>query len=242
MKKVIKPGAGYTLLLLLVGTYNAMAAPVAYIDETTFLADLAAMGYTPVHEGFEDDSVWATTRGQVVAEIPSQGLIWTANNPHSGITTGAGPALTGQYGFYSSPHGSYSNPPPGVTCFTPGECGDGWRGRAADGLIYAIGGWLDTNTPFAKIGLFIGEYPDNPIDFGETCVPPESENCFGNSTVGTTPRFFGVIDTDGFERFEYREMEGKLEIDGGDIKFIFSDDFYFVLSDLGGVFKDGFEQ
>ena len=76
---------------------------------------------------------------------------------------------------------------------------------------------------------------------GETCDPPGSENCYGNSTIGTTPRFFGVIDTDGFERFEYREMEGKLEIDGGDIKYIYSDDFYFVLGDSGLVFKNGFE-
>jgi hypothetical protein len=29
--------------------------------------------------------------------------------------------------------------------------GDGWKGRSADGLIYAIGGWVDTNTPYAKI-------------------------------------------------------------------------------------------
>jgi hypothetical protein len=109
-------------------------------------------------------------------------------------------------------------------------------------LIYAIGGWVDTSTPFAKIGLFIGEYPDNEVGFGETCDPPGSENCYGNSTIGTASRFFGVIDPAGFERFEYREMEGKLEIDGADIKYIFSDDFYFVLDDPGLVFKDGFEK
>lgn len=229
------------LLLLFFGMHNAMAEPTAYIDETTFLTDLAALGFATIHEGFENDTVWGVTRSQVVTEITSQGLTWTANNPNSGITTGEGPARTGLYGFYSLPHGGYTNHPPGVTCFTPGECGDGWKGRVADGVIYAIGGWIDTNTPPAKIGLFIGEYPDNPVGFGETCVPPESENCFGNSTIGTASQFFGLIDTDGFKRFEYREMEGKLEIDGGDIKYIFSDDFYFVLSDLDLVFEDGFE-
>lgn len=241
MRMAIQNHIKSVLLLLLVGVNHALAAPVAYIDESSFLADLATMGYVPVHEGFEGDAAWGDTRSQVVTTVTSSGMVWTANNPTSGITTGTGPALTGQYGFYSIPHGSYSNPAPGVTCFTPGECGDGWRGRAEDGVIYAIGGWVETNTPFAKIGLFIGEYPDNAVDFGETCDPPGSENCYGNSTVGTTPQFFGIIDTDGFERFEYRELEGKLEIDGGNIKYIFSDDFYYVLSDPDLVFKNGFE-
>lgn len=241
MKMAVHSIVKVVLLLPLFGMNSVLAAPVAYIDEASFLADLGSLGYVQVHEGFESEAVWGVTRDQVVAQVTSSGMVWTANNPTSGITTGTGSALTGLYGFYSIPHGSYNNPPPGVTCFTPGECGDGWRGRAADGLIYAIGGWVETNTPFAKIGLFLGEYPDNEVDFGETCDPPESENCYGNSTIGTTPQFFGVIDPDGFERFEYRELEGKLEIDGGDIKYIFSDDFYFVLSESDVVFRNGFE-
>jgi hypothetical protein len=79
------------------------------------------------------------------------------------------------------------------------------------------------------------------MDFGETCDPPDSENCFSNSTIGTTPKFFGVIDELGFERFEYRELEGKLEIDGGDLKYIFADDFYFAIGDPERLFRDGFE-
>lgn len=230
-----------SFFMFVCGARGASAAPLAYIDEAAFLADLATMGYTPLHEGFEEEAAWSGTRGQVVAEVTSQGMAWSANNAISGITTGTGPARTGQYGFYAIPHGSYTSPPPGVTCFTPGECGDGWRGRAESGTIRAIGGWVETNTPFAKIGLFIGEYPGNPVDFGETCDPPGSENCWNNATIGTAHQFFGVIDTTGFERFEYRELEGKLEIDGGDIKLIFSDDFYFVLSNPDLVFGDGFE-
>jgi hypothetical protein len=227
---------------------NALAAPVVYINETDFLNDLAAAGYVVIHEGFEDNADWGDVRSSIVdgtftkAEVSSQGLIWTSNNQTSGITTGNGPARTGQYGLYSIPHGSYTNPDSGADCWVPGECGDGWRGRAVDGLIYAIGGWIDTNTPYAKLGMFIGEYPDNPVDFGETCNPPGSENCFGNSSIGTTPEFFGVIDVAGFERFEYREMEGKREGSSeGDLKFIFSDDFYFVTGDTDVVFQNGFE-
>lgn len=235
-------------VLLLAYSTNAMAEIVVYIDETEFLNDLAAAGYAVTHEGFEDDAVWGDVRSSIVdgsksaPEVTSQGIVWTSNFEAGGITTGPGPARTGEYGFYAIPHGSYENPEPGSDCSVPGECGDGWRGRAAKGLIYAIGGWIDTNTPYAKLGLFIGEYPDNPVDFGETCDPPDSENCTGNSTIGTQPEFFGVIDAAGFERFEYRELEGKLEPPfDGDIKLIFADDFYFALGEPDVVFGDGFE-
>jgi PKD repeat protein len=77
--------------------------------------------------------------------------------------------------------------------------------------------------------MFIGQYPDNPVDFGETC-DAEGNNCFPNSVIGTTQEFFGVIDPDGFSAFEYRELEGLLESLGGDIKYIFADDFYFVIA------------
>ena len=39
------------------------------------------------------------------------------------------------------------------------------------------------------------------------------------------------------DRLETRQ----LEIDGGDIKFIFSDDFYFAIGDPERLFRDGFE-
>ena len=224
-------------------TASALAEPVVYLDETAFLDALGGFGYTSVHEGFEDDATWGEVRGsaQAVQSVSSQGLTWTSNNLTSNITTGTGPAITGQYGFYSIPHGSYANPDPGTDCLVPGECGDGFRGRADDAVLIAIGGWIDTNTPYAKLGLFLGEYPDNPMDFGETCDPPDSEDCFSNSTIETTPKFFGVIDEAGFDRFEFRELEGKLEIDGGDIKLIFSDDFSFAFGESDRVFRDGFE-
>jgi len=83
--------------------------------------------------------------------------------------------------------------------------------------------------------------PPNSVGFGETCDPPDSENCYSNSTIGTAKQFFGVIDEAGFERFEYRELEGKLEIDGGDIKYIFADDFSFATGPSKKIFGDGFE-
>lgn len=223
---------------------SALAEPIVFLDQAEFLAALSNLGFTHRHEGFENNAVWGNVRGldQAVALVTSQGLIWTSNNLTSKITTGEGPARTGQFGFFSYPHGSYANPDPDTDCLVPGQCGDGFRGRVEDGMLVAIGGWVDTNTPYASIGLFLGEYPHNAIDFGETCIPPGSEQCTSNATIGTTPKFFGVIDVAGFDRFEYRELEGKLEVDGGDIKYIFADDFYFALDDPERVFGDGFEQ
>jgi hypothetical protein len=164
--------------------------------------------------------------------LPRRSFIWTRRNSST---------HTDLYGFYSYPHGSYETPDPNTDCFIPGDCGDGFRGIPDNGLMYAIGGWIDTNTPNAKLGLFLGNYPENPVDFGETCDPPDSENCYSNSTIGTAKQFFGVIDEAGFERFEYRELEGKLEIDGGDIKYIFADDFSFATGPSTMIFRDGFE-
>ena len=220
-----------------------IAAPEIYLDETTFLNELAAMGITAVHEGFEDDAVWGGVRSPDTAPmVSSQGVNWSANNLSSEITTGNGPALTGEFGFYSLPHGSYDNPDPGASCFNPEECGDGFRATAITGAFIAHGGWIETNTPFAKLGIYLGNYPENPVDLGETCDPPGSENCQGNDVLGTESKFFGVIDPAGFERIEYRELEGKLEPPGGaDKKYIFADDFYFSLGEGEKIFSDGFE-
>jgi len=56
-----------------------------------------------------------------------------------------------------------------------------------------------------------------------------------NAKIGTSPKFFGVIDALGFSKFEFRELEGKLEPGGGDIKFIFADDFSFAQSTISPV-------
>ena len=224
-----------TGLLLLLISSGLSAAPTAYTDEAEFHNALALLGYTATHEGFEDDAVWGDVRSSIVTgfatapSISNLGMTWTSNYIAGNITTGEGPVRSGIYGFYSYLHGSYSTPDPGSDCFVPGECGDGWRGTANSGVFIAMGGYVDTNTPYAKLGMFLGQYPNNPVDFGEIC-DANGDNCVSASTIGTTQEFFGVIDPDGFSSFEYRELEGKLEGMGGDIKYIFADDFYFVIS------------
>jgi len=238
----------FALLVLL----PALAAPavaeqLVFIDEGAFLNALTAMGYAAVHEGFENDGDWGAVRSSIpggnftAVSVISNGLTWSANNQSSEITTSSGAALSGNWGLYSLPHGSYTDPDPGADCYTPGECGDGWRGMALEGELIAIGGWVRTNTPYAAIGLYLSQYPDQPIDFGETCNPPGSGNCTANNVLDTQYRFFGVIDTAGIPAFEFRELEGKLEIGGGDIKYIFGDDFRFAFHNPDLMLKDGFE-
>lgn len=224
-----------SIIMLLAPALRAEALPVAYTNQADYLSALSGMGLTPVHEGFEGDGAWGGVRSSIVGgaqlapSVTSKGVTWTSNFAAGQITTGAGPARTGNWGFYAIPHGSYDAGNP--DCFTPGLCGDGWQGAAQAGeVLYGVGGWIDTNTPPAELGLFLGGYPNTPIDFGETC--DGSGDCVDNSSLGTAMKFFGVIDPVGFSMFEFRELEGKLEPGGGDLKYIFADDFYIAGSAL----------
>lgn len=96
----------------------------------------------------------------------------------------------------------------------------------------AIGGWFRTDTPPAEMGLYMGVYPDNPVDFGETC-PSDGGPCSDNAVLGTLPKFFGVIDPNGLDAFEFRELEGA----AADQKFIFADDFHFAIFGIAGARK-----
>jgi len=192
------------------------AGPTPYLDEGAFLADLAAMGFTPIHEGFEDDAAWGSVRSTIsggfftAPNISSLGLTWSASAPISGVTTGPGPARTGMWGFFALPHGDPVN---GI--------GDGWHGQGEAPLI-AIGGWIETNTPPATIGLFLNGDLATPIDFGS--IPGAGEN---PTTIGTLYRFFGVIDPAGFQSFDFQELESPIDLEA---RFIFADDFMFVFA------------
>jgi hypothetical protein len=223
---------------MLAAVQRAEAVPVAYTDQTEFLNALAAEGLAPVHETFEGDAAWGAVRStipggpQLAPAVTSKGVTWTSNFAGGQITTSNGAARSGSWGVYANPHGSYDAGNP--DCFIPGGCGDGFQGAAQSAeSFYAVGGWLTTNTPYASVGLFLEGYPNTPVDFGETC-DAAGDNCVSNSTLGTAWKFFGAIEKIGFSMFEFRELEGKLEPGGGDIKFIFADDIYLAGSALGG--------
>jgi len=204
MKKNVK---ALLMVALFIGVASVSHAErFFYLDEATYLSDLAALGSSTFQEGFEDDGAWGTVRSTISGGtntapiITSMGISWTPNNPNSEITTGQGPARTGLWGFYELPHGDFGN---GVT--------DGWIGTSQDPL-WGVGGWIETNTPFAEVEMILDGDTLNLVDFGDHLVT-------------TQHQFFGVIDTNGFTTFEVREIEGTLE----DQKFIFSDDYTFGL-------------
>lgn len=198
--------SAFAVLVLILGNVNA--APVGYTDETTYLNALTTLGFPVVHEGFENDTVWGGVRSTIVGgqhsapSVTSKGITWVPSSANNGITTSNGAAVSGQWGVYSLPHGDYAN---GIT--------DGWRGSSSQTLL-AIGGWVRTNSPPAGIAIFLDGDMQRSVDFGNA-----------NALSGPA-RFFGVIDTDGFSVFDFRETEGTI----GDQKLIFGDDFYFASS------------
>jgi hypothetical protein len=201
--------------LLLLTSGAVWARVTLYTDEAAYLEALANLGYSTFEEGFESDAVWGAVRSPgTVAGVVGNGIRWQSNHPATnGITTGSGAARTGNWGIYDPDHGVATGttaecevdvPPPG--CFYH----DGFAGVRETGanILYGVGGWMKTNTPFARIN-FILDNADT-IDFE-------------NVPLSTAFLFFGVIDTTGFTAFEIRETEGKV----GDQKFIFADDFTF---------------
>jgi hypothetical protein len=160
------------------------AALTSYTDETVFLEQLG----NAVSEDFDGPS-WdpvRSTPGVVNAadSVTSLGITWTSSDQ---VTTGTGAGRSG-YGIYSYSHG----------------IPDSIVGHA-DGALFAVGIWVVTNTPFAKINLILDH--TDVVDFNDVAI--------GNQYV-----FLGVIATSGFTTFEIREMEGT----AGDQKFIFVDD------------------
>ena len=222
----------FVIFIFVCGAVPATAAPTFFTDVAAFNSALSQL---PPHqlliESFEDDGAWGTvrstiTQGQATApEIISQGISWQSNFSAGEITTGNGPARTGDWGFYAIPHGSYASPEPNTNCDFPGDCGDGFVATPESGVLYAIGGWIDTNTPPAKVGIFPNGYPY----YGNQC-DVEGIDC-NDLSLGTVPQFIGIVDPEGFNSAEFRELEGKTEGSfEGDLKYIFADDFRVAIS------------
>jgi hypothetical protein len=182
----------FTSVLVVVVGWGTCAngAPVTYTDEAAYLDAIGLLGTPTLFEGFEDDAVWGNVRSTIVGgthtapSVAANGITWTSNNTVSQVTTGPGAVRTGDWGFFTLPHGDYAN---GI--------GDGFRLSASTSLV-AAGGWIETNTPFAEINLALD---------GSTVLD------FEDPTIGTVPLFFGVVDTAGFLSIEFREIEGTID-------------------------------
>ena len=186
-----------------------------YTDEALYLNALAGHGFAPVLESFEDPAVWGPYRSPNTApSVTSQGITWESPIGASEVTTGPGPALHGNFGFFALPHGDYLA---GPQCTLPGICTDRWKGTSSQTLV-AIGGWISAAGQ-GKIELYLDDDTANPIDLG------------GGGVTGY--RFFGVVAPQGFHTFEFRELEGT----SGDAVYIFGDKFTFAHA-ASGPFAD----
>jgi len=215
----LRPGLILSGLLLFAA--HGKAAPIAFTNETDYISALASGGYVWVHESFEDDAVWGPVRSTIAggslsaAAVTNLGVRWTANNDTSRVTTSSGAAITGDWGVYALPHGSYAT---GSGCMVPGACGDGLLGSAPQ-LIHGVAGWV-RGFAGSKVALFLDGDLGTPVEFPEVC-DPSGENCTDYGLLGGGYKFFGVIEPAGIASFEFREMEGTV----GDQKYLWFDDF-----------------
>ena len=186
--------------------------PIICADEASFQDKLVELGYRSFREGFENDGTWSAAPAQSIA---SGAVTWTSN--HGGtnkIATSGGSARTGSRGVFSLPHGA----PNGVECdHNPGriqKCSyDGFIGTAPAGL-FAVGGWLFSNSGGAEIQFVLDGSKATAIGFDDALLTNQH-------------RFFGVIRTQSFTTFEIRETEGSPV----DQEFFFADDFTFGVVD-----------
>jgi hypothetical protein len=181
--------------------------------EAPYLAKLAELSYNAFQESFEG-TAWDVARSPATAPgIMSKGVTWTTNHPATNeITTGSGPARTGLWGVFDPNHG--------VATGTTAECDvdnppahclpyDGFSGSMpGPDVLYGVGGYI-TGFTGANVDIILDGAPHNA---GRVPSPGH--------------HFMGVIDTAGFNAFEYRELEGKV----GQFLYIFGDDFTFATS------------
>ena len=85
----------YILPVFLSLPTSALSATM-YTEQASYLAALSAAGYTIIHEGFEDDVIWAASRTSIAnpaptppASVISQGIKWTSNYGTNKILTGS---------------------------------------------------------------------------------------------------------------------------------------------------------
>jgi hypothetical protein len=199
------------LFVLLISMSGAAQSEIrTYTNEATYLTDLAIFAPQQVQESFEG-SAWDSVRSTIFAENASQsitnlGLTWRNRFfPVGGVTTsdGGGNPHEGFWQFYAAPHGGYGIS--GLDCTVPGECSDGFTVISTSaGTLYGVGGWF-TGAAGAEIDFYLD---DNLVT-----------GAGGSATI--TWQFYGVIDTNGFNKADIKEISGTQ----GDNNFIWADDF-----------------
>jgi hypothetical protein len=212
--------------LLLMAANIVSAAPVVYTDEALFLADLATLEGSTLHESFEDEETWADSRTSnpgSSARVISNGLAWTSNYVQNNLATGTvgGSAPDGSFALYSLPHGMTTDS--GLYCDSaedpdiPIECfqNDGLAVESEAGApLFAFGGKIDTANS-GKVTFLLDGVDINGNDSDNV------DNWQREGNAADNWSFAGVIDPEGFLSAELRELRGK----DSQLVFLFSDDF-----------------
>ena len=178
-------------------------------QEASYRAKLSELGYGTIEESFEG-TVWDTVRTLPLdtvnsePEIISRGITWTTNHPDTNeITTGPGPALTGQWGVFDPNHGYV---PAELKSFCSTDTTndpsclmhDGFSGSIQPGgnSLHGVGGYI-SGFYGANIAIALDGAP--PIGVGKLYEAGH--------------HFLGLIDTSnaGFSNFEFRETDGNVE-------------------------------
>lgn len=194
--------------------------------EAAFLAMAAEAGFPSFQEGFEDQAIWGAARfPTTVPSVSSLGFQWKANAfdpthlappfppspPPNDITTGPGPARTGQFGVFDFEHG--------YALGSFGQCDV----ETPPAHCFYHDGMTIVREPGSSVLHGAGGYfrPSNRADVA-IVVDGDWENPIGGGVI-LGFQFFGVIDTGplGFSEIQFREVDGRVS----DAFLIFADDF-----------------
>ena len=187
-----------------------------FTDENAYLAKLAQLNYAMSFESFEGSAwsglrtttdVYGHTTYLTAPTVASNGVTWDSNYTNLGInitTQQRNQALPGES------NADYLANAWSLASVTRRQTNDELAGSSA-AKLYGIGGWISTIAgdkydedsgtyiPSAHIWVNVNGVYYNFGAGGDT-----DPNHLGNAISSTAPpRFFGVVDTAGFQRFVF---------------------------------------
>ena len=224
-----------TLISVLLYAVPGYAVVERYKNEADYLARVAALGYATISEGFES-SDWDSVRTvnldtHSLPSVTSQGLTWEAaardlwtysSSRAYGVTTNSNWARSGGWGIFEDHVG---DPMPTTIRVSSPE------------MLYAIGGWFDTNPDGQSVGfVFEDRTTFNDPGYllpGIGVMYPGDNPSFGHA-------FVGIVDPDGFNTVVLSgtlQVNEENQLEGGNI--FGADDFTLAVAPgLAGDYND----
>jgi hypothetical protein len=171
---------------------STFAVVNSYIDESQYLAAVAAAGYDALVEDFEG-AAWDPYRTtnpfdpQAAPTVTSQGITWSGNDQ---LSTNTNWGRNGSWGVFTI-FGGTSTP-------------DTLAGASGQ-TLYGVGGWVNVN----------------PDGGGDIAILINGQ-VVADRNIGAGHQFIGVIDTAGFTSFEIVDLEQQTAWGADDFTFAVS--------------------